>query len=433
MPDLVIRNARLVLPEGVVRGEISVTEGKIERIAVTCAERGEREIDAKGRLVIPGVVDTELHLPAPRKIRRLVRTETAAASAGGVTTAVVSPDPLQISDAKDLRRTACAFRRASLIDLSLKAGPLTAGNLERMQEIFVCGPRFFKISTCSPNMLPNEKILEAMEKAKILGALLCVHAESEEVIHEAKEKWNGTDVSKLRPPRAEEKAVEDLLEKTRRMGAAVHFERMTTQKSCLLLAKAKREHLPVSCAVSVHHLAFSAEGSKPFLKIHPPLRSAEDVEALWRAISAGTVDVVSSCHFPAAREEVAALGPGEAPPGLPGVETLLPFMFEFGVKRGKITVELMVRVISTRPAQVFGLYPQKGILREESDADLVILDDSMRRVRSESLHGVSGWSPYEGIEMSGFPFMTILRGEVIFEKGEVVGKPSGGEILLRPC
>jgi dihydropyrimidinase len=115
------------------------------------------------------------------------------------------------------------------------------------------------------------------------------------------------------------------------------------------------------------------------------------------------------------------------------VETLLPFMFEFGVKRGKITVELMVRVISTRPAQVFGLYPQKGILREESDADLVILDDSMRRVRSESLHGVSGWSPYEGIEMSGFPFMTILRGEVIFEKGEVVGKPPGGEILLRPC
>lgn len=427
-----IRNARLVLPEGVVRGEVSVSGGKIERIAITCAERGEREIDARGRLVVPGVVDTELHLLCPKKVRGLVRTETTAALAGGVTTAVVSPEPLQITGAEDVRRVARAFRRASLIDLSLKAGPLTAETLERVQEIFACGVKSFKVYTCSPYLLSNERILEAMERAEVLGALLCAHAESEEVIREAREKGNNSDISKLRPARAEEKAVEDLLEKTRRTGAAVHFERLTTQKACLLLARAKREHLPASAAVCVHHLAFSAEDAKPFLRLHPPLRPVEDVEALWRALSAGTIDVVSSGHFPAVREEVAALGSGDAPPGLPSVETLLPFMFEFGVKRGKITVELMVRVTSTKPAQIFGLYPRKGILREGSDADLVILDDSTRRVVSDDLHGVSGWSPYEGMEMSGFPLVTISRGEIVYEEGEITGRPCRADVLLGP-
>lgn len=430
MSELVVRNARLVLPEGVVTGEMSIEGGKIKEISVSKVEKGEREIDAKNRLVIPGVIDTEAHLLTSTKRKwKIFKEETAAAAAAGVTTAIVSPEPLQFTNVFEIKNALKFMKRFSLVDFCLQAGPITGKSITKMTDLSVAGTKIFKFRTCEPERLTNEEILELMKIAKTLDLILCVHAESEEVIKERSEEAKSSE--EARPPLAEEKAVEELLEKVRKTGATVHFERITTQKACLLLSRAEKEHLAVSGGTCVHYLAFSREDyeKNPLLKLCPPLRSSEDVENLWKAIETGVIDAVASGHFLINMEEVKNLGPMRTPEGLPGIEVLLPAMFELGVKKGRITTETMVKVLSTRPAQIFRLYPKKGVLREGSDADFVIMNPSQRKVTIDELFQSADWTPYEGRELSGFPDITVSRGEVIYEDGKIVGKPGRGQLL----
>lgn len=432
MTDLVIRNARLVLPEGVITGDVAIENGKIKNISLERVEKGEEEIDAKNRLVIPGVFDTEAHLLRPvRRLGPIIKRETAAASAGGVTTVLVSPEPSHISDAWEAKKTIACLRRCSLIDFSLQAGPLAPESVERMVEVSAVGIRAFKLSTCYPR-ITSEHILEAMKNAKNLESILCIRAEGEETTRKKSE--NGRSSDEARPPLAEEKAIETILEMVKQSGAKVHFERVTTSKACDLICGAEKKHLEVFSGTCIHYLVFSkADFEKDRrLKLHPPLRSEEDLKSLWTAVTNGTIDVVSSGHFSVSIEELERLGPGDAPAGLPGIEVLLPAMFELGVRRGRMTVEMMAKTLSTKPAQIFGLYPRKGVLREGSDADLVILDSARRKVESDKLFQLAEWTPYEGMELSGFPAVTISRGEVIYEDGEIVGKAGRGLFLTAP-
>ncbi|MEM1823228.1 MAG: dihydroorotase family protein [Candidatus Hadarchaeales archaeon] len=425
MSELVIRNARLLLPEGIVTGEMSIENGKIKKISVSGVEKGEREIDAKNKLIIPGIIDTEAHILTRSKQKwKIFKEETAAAAAAGVTTVLISPEPLQLTNVFEIKKALKFMKKFSLVDFCFQAGPITGASISKMAEISVAGTKIFKIRTCEPEKLTNEEILEVMKIAKTLDLILCAHAESEEVIKEKSDE-------EVRPPLAEEKAVEELLEKVRKTGATVHFGRITTQKACLFLSKAEKEHLTVSGGTCVHYLVFSKEDSEknPLLKMCPPLRSKEDVENLWKAIDIGAIDAVASGHFFIKMEEVKNLEPARAPEGLPGIEALLPVMFELGVRNGRITIETMVKVLSTRPAQIFRLYPRKGVLREGSDADLVILNPSHKKISAKKLIEPAGWTPYEEMELSGFSDITISRGEIIYENGEVCGKPGRGQFL----
>lgn len=428
MAELVIRNARLLLPEGIVTGEMSVESGKIKEISVSGVEKGEREINAKNRLVIPGIIDTEAHFLTNTKQKwKIFKEETAAAAAAGVTTVLISPEPLQLMNIFEIKNAIKFMKKYSLVDFCLQAGPVTGTSITKTAEIYVAGIRVFKIRTCGPERLANEEILEAMKIAKTLDLILFAHAESEEVIKEKSEEAK----QDARPPLAEEKAVEELLEKVKKTGATVHFGRITTQKACLLLSKAEKEHLTVSGGTCVHYLVFSQEDSEknPLLKLCPPLRSAEDVENLWKAIETGVIDTVASGHFFIKVDEIKSLGSMRTPEGLPGIEVLLPAIFELGVKRGRITVETMAKVLSTRPAQIFRLYPRKGVLREGSDADFVILNQSRKKITAKNLIQPEGWTPYEEMELSGFPDITVSRGEIIYEDGEIVGKFGRGQFL----
>ncbi len=115
--------------------------------------------------------------------------------------------------------------------------------------------------------------------------------------------------------------------------------------------------------------------------------------------------------------------------GIPGVETMLPIMLSEGVAKGRMTFERMVSLLSTKSAQIFGLYPKKGVIREGSDADLVIVDSEERTIRAEGLHYKVGWTPYEGMKVKGYPILTISRGEIICDNGQVSGKPKRGKFL----
>jgi dihydropyrimidinase len=147
-----------------------------------------------------------------------------------------------------------------------------------------------------------------------------------------------------------------------------------------------------------------------------------------------TIDIVATDHAPGLREEKDAGWEDiwKAPSGVPGVETLLPIMLSEGVSKGRISIERMVDSLCTRPAQIFDVYPRKGAIQEGSDADLVVVDLKMVvKISAERLHYKVGWTPYEGMKVRGMPVVTISRGEVIAEDGEILGNPGHGQFLAR--
>jgi dihydropyrimidinase len=145
------------------------------------------------------------------------------------------------------------------------------------------------------------------------------------------------------------------------------------------------------------------------------------------------LDVVSTDHAPGTKreKEVGWTDIWRAQIGIPGVETLLSLLLSFGVGEGRLTLERMVDLISTKPAQIFGMYPKKGTIRKGSDADLVILNFKRKVLRASELHYKVGWTPYEGITLRGYPIMTISRGEIVCDGGEILGRPGRGRYLPR--
>jgi dihydropyrimidinase len=161
----------------------------------------------------------------------------------------------------------------------------------------------------------------------------------------------------------------------------------------------------------------------------PPLRQEEDRRRLWQALAAGDIDVVASDHvgFTAAQKYTPGDTFDTVPKGVANLETLLPMLYSEGVNRGRIPIERFVQVIATNPARLFGLYPQKGTIAIGSDADLCILDPNERRLLSgASLHSAADLELFEGIEVTGWPAYTISRGELVYERGAIVGQPGRG-------
>ncbi|MFQ5677351.1 MAG: amidohydrolase family protein, partial [bacterium] len=165
----------------------------------------------------------------------------------------------------------------------------------------------------------------------------------------------------------------------------------------------------------------------------PPLRREEDREALWQALTEGHIDVVATDHCPFTREQKDG-GHGKfhlTPNGLPGVETLFPLLYTFGVAKNRIDLAQLVNLLARKPAEIFGLYPAKGTIQVGSDADLVIWDPSGEyEITADKTHGNADWSPYEGFKIKGKLDFTILRGQVLVENSQFVGKKVFGKLQL---
>jgi dihydropyrimidinase len=166
----------------------------------------------------------------------------------------------------------------------------------------------------------------------------------------------------------------------------------------------------------------------------PPLREPDDVDAVWGALSDGTLDTVGTDHVPYTR--AAKLAPGltfdKIPPGVSNLETLLPMLNSEGVRKGRLTLARLVEVLAAAPARIAGMYPRKGVLAVGSDADVVILDPNARRtIRATELHSASDYDPYEGWEVTGWPEVVISRGEVAFEPRELRAEAGRGKFVTR--
>ncbi|HNX40203.1 MAG TPA: dihydroorotase [Methanothrix sp.] len=430
--DLAVKNGRVFTSRGLMSIDIWIRDGRIG--ALGGSHHAEERIDAAGMLVLPGAVDAHVHFrdPGPN-YKEDWASGSAAAAAGGVTAVIDQPntDPRTL-DARSFALKLDIARHRSIVDFCLNGGPgdvpaLAAAGAAAIGEIFS-----YEHS--------DEQMQRILEQADKEGLLACLHAEDGQIIRDSTALLLNCQepeaYSRARPARAEAVAIEKALAVEGRRGR-LHICHLSSALGLQKVLEARQEGRAVTSEVAPHHLLFTAKDyheKGSFLKMNPPLRSQADCDALWQELRGGPsggnvgIDILASDHAPhlpeEKREEI-----WQAPPGVPGVETMLPIML-MAVKRNMLSLERLVDASASRPAEIFGL-AGKGRIEPGRDADLVIVDSkAVSRIDAERLHSRAEWTPYQGMQAI-FPRMTILRGTVVFD-GEIQGRPGFGR-FIRPA
>lgn len=436
MTDLVVAGGTLVTPDGSAQADLSVADGRIQRIGADLPREGVEVIDATGMLVLPGVVDVHTHvrLSDPAHPDRFERDLQAAAH-GGTTTVLTFNNPgtgISEQGSTSLLRGLEEFRERTAgraaIDFGLCAvvSAQQPDALEELPELIRRGVPTFKAFMVYDFAVADEDLPRLLRTAACHGGMLMLHCEDPAVIDPlvadalARGDIGPRHHAFTRPPEAEARATRRAIELARRAEAPLYIVHLSCEGALDAVAEAKARGEPVYAETCPQYLTFTddvyadpedAEVMKRV--ISPPLRSRTDVDALWGGVRDGILDVVASDHVPDRLDTEKRL---PAPPfpeisnGAPGIETLLSVTYSVGVAEGRIGVERLVEVLSGTPARLFGL-PSKGELAVGRDADLVVWDPGARRTLSQAgLHHASDFTPYEGLEARGAPVRVLSRG-----------------------
>lgn len=443
--DMVIRGGRIFAPSGLFEGDVVVDEGKIQSLTKDgLILEADTVLDAKGNLVLPGMIDMHVHFRDPGfPDREDFRSGTCAAAAGGVTTVADMPNTVpSVTSVEALREKVEIARGKALIDFSLiaGAGELSSDTLIGLAEGGVVGFKTFMIARFKELAASDGQMLENFETIAGTGLPCMIHAENEDIVSRGIEKAKAMGRvdsiahSEFRPPIAEVEATMRTIMLAGETDVHLHICHMSTMGAANVLGWAKKKGRNVTGETSANYLLLNSGIMKkvgPFAKIDPPLRSPEDQEALWKAVNEGVIDVIASDHAPYPKEEKDKGWQNifDAPSGGTGVETSLPLLLDC-MSRELITLERLVEAFSVNPAKIMALYPRKGALTPGADADIVIVDPNMEFVvKGEELHSKQKITAFEGHRGRGRPVTTIVRGKVIMDDGEVIGRPGFGEYM----
>jgi len=427
-------------------GTVLVSGEKISGIVDhTESFQSKTHIRSEGKWVLPGIIDSHVHSLSYSGEGFLNSTRSAAA--GGVTTIIDMPvdAPKGIATPESLRKKIALVEEESLVDVALLGSVKneTLTHIPQLKEEGVCG---FKLSLfdTDPDRFPrvrDGKLLEAFSMIRETGLTAGVHAENDEIIKLLIEKYvqEGKIYPRAhcetRPHVSETESVLKALEFARATGVRLHLYHMSCARSIELANYYRQGGCSVTSETCPHYLLFSEEdmdrlGAK--IRINPPVRKRPEPDLLWNLLSKSEIDCVSSDHAPWPLEQKNKPSIFDNASGTPGIETLLPLLYSEGVAKGRISIFKLSQVLSEKPARIFKLFPRKGTLALGSDADLVILDPKRNKtIRAEQMYTKAGWTPYEGMEITGSIEMTIVRGKIIFKEREIIGEKGYGS-FIRP-
>jgi len=420
--DLVVKNGRIYTPSGLMSTDLWIKDGKIA--ALGGPHRADEAVEARGLIVLPGAVDVHVHFRDPGfTYKEDWESGSISAAAGGVTTVVDQPNTNpRVSDLRTFQDKLDIASRHSVVDFGLNGGPGKIG------EMMKAGAAAIGEIFCYEHS--DTALQKILVEAEDSGVAATIHAEDGAVVAENTAAYRScldpVAYSRGRPGRAEEVALDKVLSWSGRL----HICHLSTSGGLNVIRKARRSGRAVSCEVAPHHLLFNEKDYQKqgsFLKMNPPLRRQEDNDALWAGLRSGEIEILASDHAPHLPEEKKD-DIWEAPPGVPGVETMLPLML-MAVKKNMAALERVIDALSAKPAEIFDL-PGKGKIEVGKDADLVLIDPkSITKIRADRLHSRAEWTPYEGKEAI-FPRLTMIRGQVVFEDGLEV-RPGFGKFIRR--
>ncbi|WP_419960791.1 allantoinase AllB [Psychrobacillus sp. BM2] len=444
MYDLIIKNGNVVFRDGVRQVDIGVKNEKIACIAMEITDEAKEVIDASGQYVMPGMVDTHVHISEPGRTEwEGFETGSKAMAAGGTTSYVEMPLnalPATINkEALNLKLDAAIDQ--NYVDYGFYGG-LVPENLDKLAELSDAGVLAFKcflsdITSDIPGDFTNVDdytMYKGMQKIAELGGILCIHAENpsvtskltEEMIREG--RTSAADYVDSRPIFTEVDAVQRAILFAKETGCKLHLVHISTSEAIQVILKARSEGLDVTVESCPHYFAMTAEQVAeigPKAKCQPPLRKAKDQAKLWDELLNGNIDWLTSDHSPCT-EDLKQGNIFEAWGGISGVQNNVDLMFDLAVKQRGLAVEKFVDLIAFNPSKRFSL-PYKGEIAVSKDADIILLDPNQSYVvKREDLYYKNKHSAYEGRKIDCRVTKTIVRGNVVFDlqKG-IVGEPIG--------
>jgi dihydroorotase len=417
-------------PSGTVAADIGVRAERIAAVGAFAQATAVETLDARGLHVLPGVIDTHVHFREPGHLEKEdMETGSRAAVLGGVTGVFEMPNTnpptttrLLVEDKLKRARERMYCDHAFYIGASTEnIGALF--QLERLPG--VAGVKAFLGSSTGSLLLDKEEAILAALKAG--SRRIAVHSEDEARLRSRAKLampgdpsthpvWRDVETARL--------STERVLRLARTVGRRLHVLHMTSAEELPLIAAA-RDFATAEAAVP--HLTLAApecyERLGSYAQINPPIRDARHRDALWQAVAQGLIDVVGSDHAPHTRADKDGIYPQTAS-GLTGVQTLVTLMLDH-VNAGRLTLERFVDLTSAGPARVFGI-AGKGRIAQGYDADFTIVDmKARRRIENRWIASRCGWTPYDGMETTGWPVCTVLRGKVVMREGAVPVAPGG--------
>lgn len=429
--DLIVRGGECVLPEGVVRTDVGVRAGRIATLGDLGRASAGEVVEAAGLTVLPGVIDTQVHFREPgNEHKEDLETGARAAVLGGVTAVFEMPNtdpPTTTAAALQDKLTRAKGRMWCDHAFYVGASPDNATKLGELERLPGCsGVKVFMGSSTGTLLVPDDETLDAVMRSGTRR--VSVHSEDEARLRErksiAEKSGDVHDHPNWRDAETALHATVRLLRAARIYGRKVHVLHTTTAEEIRLLGQNRDI---ASVEVTPQHLTLVASDCYDrlgtFAQMNPPIREERHRAALWQGIANGTVDVVGSDHAPHTREEKAKPYP-VSPSGMPGVQTLLPVLLDH-VAAGRLDLRRLVELTSTGAARLWGLRG-KGALAVGRDADLSIVDRKARRtITNKWIASRCGWTPFDGMTVTGWPKATVIRGIVVMQDDEVRGQPVG--------
>ncbi len=434
--QLVVRSSRVWTSRGLQEGSILINRGKIRRIARRISCSSAEEIDGKGLIALPGLIDAHVHLRDLKlAYKEDFNTGTSAAAAGGFTSVLDMPNTKPATDSperlKEKMKEASEKIRVN-VGFHVAAVPESRAIAE-MTKMGAFSLKLYLPKPISPLQVEKDQtLLDLMIVASSQKIPISVHAEDASLLSEATpgRVKNYTDLARARPPEAEVEAVNRIIRLQKLAKCSVHFAHITLPTSLRRIHDTASTN--VSSEVTPHHMVLSTEilpklGWKAWMI--PPLRTRRIANALLREVGMGRATIVGSDHAPHDLREKS--GPvADCPPGIPGLETTLPVLLTL-VSKGRISLSRVVSLLSVNPSRVFGIV-SKGRLQEGADADVTLVDlKAKSKIRPENFLSKAKYSPFDGFETRGQVRTTIVGGRVVYDGEEIVAPSGTGEVLRR--
>ena len=448
--DTFLANATLVTHEGQFSGGLGITAGKVSHV-IHGDERiaAEETLDVRGKWVMPGLVDSHVHFNEPgRESWEGYAAGTRAAAAGGITTILEMPFNATppTSTAELLRAKRAVVQNQCVVDYG-QWGGLEAHNHAELTGMHAEGVIAFKAFMCNSGIdfeqVGTFDLLRGMEIAAQLGNVVGVHAENEDWTRglaqrlQAAGRVDPRAWAESRPPGAEIEATQRAIAVAGYTGAKLHVVHVTLADGIKAIQAARAQGVDVTGETCPHYLTLDVDDLArlgPIAKCGPPLRVRAQVDALWREVLQGHVDLIASDHSPCPAD-MKAKGDHDiwqAWGGITGIQTMLPVLLTKGVHRRGLSPSALVRMTSLHPTQRYGLFPRKGHLGVGADADVVVIDPEREwTLSTETLFSRHKQSPFAGCTFKGAVERTMVRGHTVYLNGEITGAAGYGQLVRR--
>ncbi len=430
MNTVLIRGGRVVLPDGIVETNVLVRDGKIAAVDAAATSSADEVIEANGLVLMPGVIDDQVHFREPGLTHKEdLTTGSQSAAAGGVTTFLEMPNTNP--PAIDAEQIEWKYRRAaevSRVNYGFYIGA-TESNVEELKRASnVPGIKIFIGSSTGSLLVDDQQALERIFGETTLP--ICAHCEDETTVRRNRERLGDNltieDHSRIRDVEAAYVCTKRATDLARRHQHRFHVLHVSTAAELPLLDDPSPY---LTAEICLHHIFFSTDdyarlGS--LVQMNPSLKSKADAEQLWKALVSGRIQVIATDHAPHTLEEKAKAYPA-SPSGLPAVENSLALMLN-QVHRGLCSLEDVARWMCDAPARVWGLVG-KGRIAVGYDADLVLVDTNLQKtIRNEAQFTKSRWSPWAGETLTGWPVRTLVGGQSVYVDGRLVDHIRGSRV-----